>query len=171
MQEEYNEEFSGVFYFTNPTDKERKYLWNNKEYTFPAESTVPLIIPTETLENIQEIRKRFAYRMAEERLFEGEPVKNEAGQIIFEYNKAKEMGGGLPPTFDPKILEPMIHECLKPLAIKRQSIKDGKKLDSEKNYKATKAMGSGYGGVPAEEPTSVFREDENREAVGLMPDR
>ena len=64
-----NDEFSGVFMFTNPTDKERKYLWNNKEYVFPAESTVPLIIPSETLENIQEIRKRFAYRMAEERFY------------------------------------------------------------------------------------------------------
>ena len=99
MDNEYNEDFSGVFMFTNPTKKERKYLWNNKEYVFPAESTVPLIIPSETLENIQEIRKRFAYRMAEERLYEGEIT--EGG---YNYKKAKEMGGGIPPTFDAKIL-------------------------------------------------------------------
>ena len=154
----YNEDFSGVFMFTNPTNKERKYLWNNKESTFPAESTVPLIIPTETLENIQEIRKRFAYRMAEERLYEGE--KTPSG---FEYLQAKEMGRGLPPTFDPKILEPWIEECLKPLPIRRASIKEGKKLDDERQYKATKA---GF----TSSPTEVFKEDENRYPIGVMPD-
>lgn len=152
MQNEENE-FSGVFMFTNPTKEERKYLWNNKEYIFPPESTVPLIIPTETLENIQEIRKRFAYRMAEERFYESE-----------QYMKMKEMGRGLPPTFDPKILEPMIEECLKPLPINRVKIKEGKNLDDERKYKATKA---GFTSSPAE----VFTESENREAVGMMPDR
>lgn len=164
MENDYNDDFSGVFMFTNPTKKERKYLWNNKEYVFPSESTVPLIIPTETLENIQEIRKRFAYRMAEERLYEGEVT-----QSGFNYLKAKEMGGGMPPTFDPKILEPFIQECLKPLPIKRAEIKKGKELDRDSNYKATKAMGSGYGGTVQESPTDVFSENENREAVGLMP--
>jgi hypothetical protein len=163
MQNE-NEEFSGVFYFTNPTDKERKYLWNNIEYTFPAESTVPLIIPTETLENIQEIRKRFAYRMAEERLFDGEPVLDRSGKVVFEYEKAKEMGKGLPPTFDAKILEPMIKECLKPLPIKRAVITPGKEIDDDTKYKATRA---GF----KSSPTEVFKEEDNRYEVGVMPDR
>lgn len=162
----YNEDFTGVFYFTNPTKQERTYLWNNKEYTFPPESTVPLIIPTETLENIQEIRKRFAFRMAEERLFEGEQVKDKNGTTIFEYKKAKEMGGGLPPTFDHKILEPMIEECLKPLPVKRTMPKEGKKLDDDKNYKATKAVGKN------EDLNAVFREETaNAPVLGVMPDR
>jgi len=161
-----NEEFSGVFMFTNPTKKERKYLWNNKEYIFPAESTVPLIIPTETLENIQEIRKRFAFRMAEERVYEGEVTPSG-----YNYKKAKEMGNGMPPTFDQKILEPFIEECLKPLAVKRAAIKEGKKLDDERNYKATKGMGSGFGGQPSESPAEIFTENENRQAIGVMPDR
>lgn len=149
-----NEEFSGVFYFTNPTDKERKYLWNNKEYVFPAESTVPLIIPTESLENIQEIRKRFAYRMAEERFYEGK-----------EYAKMKGMGNGMPPTFDPKILEPMIQECLKPLPVKRAAIKQGKKVDDERNYKSTKAMGQN------DNPAALFAEEnQNIETLGVMAD-
>lgn len=164
MQNEH-EDFSGVFMFTNPTKTERRRLWNNKEYVFPAESTVPLIIPTETLENIQEIRKRFAKDMALERLYEGETVYARDGKtVVFQYKKAKEMGNGLPPTFDEKILEPMIEECLKPLEIKRAEIKEGKKLDDNNNYKATKA---GFVSSPAE----VFTEGENREAVGLMPDR
>lgn len=155
MENEYNEDFSGVFYFTNPTNKERKYLWNNKEYAFPPESTVPLIIPTESLENIQEIRKRFAYRMAEERFYEGD-----------EYKKMKEMGGGLPPTFDPKILEPMIQECLKPLPVKRAKIEKGREIDKESNYKATKAVGRN------EDLNMVFREESaNAPVLGEMPDR
>lgn len=161
MNEEYNEDFSGVFMFTNPTTKVRKYLWNNKEYTYPPESTVPLIIPSETLENIQEIRKRFAYRMAEERVYEGEVTPSG-----FDYNKAKEMGRGTPPTFDPKILEPFIAECLKPLPVKRASIQKGKDVDSDRNYKATKAVGKGA------DLADVFREEnQNIPELGVMPDR
>ena len=161
MNNDINEDFSGVFMFTNPTKKERKYLWNNKEYVFPAESTVPLIIPSETLQNIQEIRKRFAYRMAEERLYEGEIT--EGG---YNYKKAKEMGGGMPPTFDDKILEPWIHECLKPLPVKRAVIKQGKKIDDESNYKATKAMSQN------DNPSALFAEEnQNIPVLGTMSDR
>lgn len=158
--EEYNEEFTGVFYFTNPTKEDRKYLWNNKEYNFPAESTVPLIIPSETLENIQEIRKRFAYRMAEERVYEGEITPSG-----YDYNKAKVMGNGMPPTFDEKILEPFIQECLKPLVIKRASVKTGGEIDNERNYKATKAMGQG------DNPNMLFAEENrNVPVLGKMAD-
>jgi hypothetical protein len=138
MESEYNEEFSGVFMFTNPTDQERKYLWNNKEYTFPPQSTVPLIIPTETLENI--------------RFYEGA-----------EYKRMKEMGNGMPPTFDDKILEPMIEECLKPLPMSRASIKQASKIDDERNYKATKALEEG------EDPNMLFAEEnKNVQKFGKM---
>jgi hypothetical protein len=145
------EDFGGVFYFTNPTDKERKYLWNNKEYTFPPEATVPLIIMGEPLENVQEIRKRFAYRMAEERFYEGA-----------QYKKMKEMGNGIPPTFDTKILEPMIEECLKPLAIKKATIKEAKPEDL-KFSRVTKAIGS------SGDLGSVFKEEmQNPQTFGEM---
>lgn len=148
------EEFGGVFYFTNPTDKERKYLWNNKEYIFPPMSTVPLIIMGEPLENIQEIRKRFAYRMAEERFYESK-----------EYLKMSKMGNGLPPTFNPNILEPMIEECLKPLPLSKAKIKEGKKED-ERHYKATKAMGKG------DNPNMIFAEEnKNPPVLGAMADK
>lgn len=155
MEDTYNDEFGGVFYFTNPTKQERKYLWNNKEYVFPPESTVPLIIPTETLENIQEIRKRFAYRMAEERFYESD-----------QYMKMKDMGNGMPATFDPKILEPMIQECLKPLEIKRAGVKNAKNIDDERNYRATKALDD------SEDPSELFKEEnKNVEKLGVMSDR
>lgn len=150
MENDINE-FTGVFYFTNPTDKERTYLWNNKEYTFPAKSTVPLIIPSEPLENIQEIRKRFAFRMAEERWYESE-----------EYAKMSKMGNGLPPTRDDKVLEPMIEECLKPLPITRAVVKEGKK-DDGRNYKASKAISE------KDNPNYVFAEEnKNPPVLGEM---
>lgn len=155
MENDYNDEFGGVFYFTNPTKKERKYLWNNKEYTFPPEATVPLIISTESLENIQEIRKRFAYRMAEERFYEGETTPSGAN-----YLKMKEMGGGLPPTFDEKVLEPFIEECLKPLPVKRAKVAVSKiDVDDERNFKITKAMGEG------DDPARLFAEENRPENI------
>jgi hypothetical protein len=149
-----HEEFEGVFYFTNPTDEERKYLWNNKEYTFPPKSRVPLIIPNETLENIQEIRKRFAYRMAEERFYESA-----------EYKRMKDMGNGMPPTFDPKILEPMIEECLAPLPKSRAVVRQAAPLDDERLYKATKALSKN------DDPNRIFAEDnQNIPTLGEMPE-
>lgn len=163
--EDSNEEFGGVFYFTNPTKKDSKRLWNNKEYTFPAESTVPLIIPSEPLENIQEIRKRFAKDLALERLYDGEKVVDANGNILFDYLKAKEMGGGLPPTFDEKILESFIQECLKPLPIKRASVKSAPSIDNERNYKATKALSE------SEDPNFLFKEEsQNAPRLGVMRD-
>lgn len=154
------EEFNGTFYFTNPTDKERSYLWNNREYTFPAKSTVPLIIMGEPLENIQEIRKRFAYRMAQDRFYEGE--KPSVGES---YTKLKNMGNGLPPTFNPTIFEPWIEECLTPLPIAKSNVKQAKSIDSERNYKASKAMGEG------DNPNMIFAEENKRPPVlGKMSD-
>lgn len=145
-------EFDGVFRFTNWTDKERTYLWNNKEYTFPAKSTVPLIILNEPLENVQEIRKRFAYRLAEEVWYESK-----------DYEKMSKMGNGLPPTRDDKVLEADIEKCLSPLPIGRASVKEGKK-EKDTVYKATKALKGG------EDPNYLFREEnQNVPTLGEMP--
>lgn len=155
-----NEEFGGVFYFTNPTKKTRTCLWNNKEYSFEPESRTPLIIASETLENIQEIRKRFAKKIALDRVYEGEVTPSG-----YDYMKAKEMGNGMPPTFDEKILEPFIEECLKPLPIKRATVKEGKKVDDDRNYRATKAMGQG------DNPVMLFAEEnQNPPVLGKMSD-
>lgn len=151
-------EFDGVFRFTNPTKKDRKYLWNNKEYTFPAESTVPLVIMGEPLENIQEIRKRFAYRMAEERFYEGEVAPTGEN-----YNAMKVQGNGLPPTFDSKILDPWIQECLKPLTLAKAQISEVPKV--EHNFKATKAIGNN------DNPNMAFAdENKNPPVLGQMSD-
>lgn len=148
-----HEDFSGIYYFTNPTKKERTFLWNNKEYTFEPETRSPIIINSESTENIQEIRKRWAYKLALERLYEGEILPSG-----YDYNQQKIMGNGTPPTFDEKILEPFIEECLKPLAIKRATVKEGKSLDSERNYKVTQAVSENtdLNRIFAEEPIQTL---------------
>ncbi len=147
-------DFDGVFRFTNATDEDFTHLWNNKEYTFPAGKTVPLIIPDETLENIQEIRKRFAYDLAVREFYKGK-----------EYSKMSKMGNGLPPTFDEKILEPMIEQCLKPLPMAKATMRV-KKGDLDKNYKGSKAIGKD------DSPNFIFREEADQAvAIGKQPDK
>jgi hypothetical protein len=123
-----DENFEGVFRFTNATDEDFKVLWNNIEYTYPAHSTVPMIIPNESQENIQEIRKKFAYKLAIREFYKGK-----------EYQKMSKMGGGIPPTFDEKLLQPWIDQCLLPLPKAVAQVKVLPK-DSDKRYKGSKAI-------------------------------
>lgn len=146
-------DFDGVFRFTNVTDEDFVTLWNNKEYLFPAGKTVPLVIPDETLENIQEIRKRFAHNLATREFYSGKVYKTMSKQ-----------GGGLPPLFDEKLLEPMIEACLTPLPSAKISVKQLPE-DNEKKYKGSKAMSE------KENPNYLFREEaDNAKALGKQPD-
>lgn len=117
----------GVFYFTNNSKENFIVLWNNKEYTFPAKSCSPMLIPGEPPENVQEIRKKFAYKWAEREWYSGR-----------EYKAMAKMGQGLPPTRDDKVLEPLIEMCLNPLPIEKAKVKEVKK--TKMNIKASKTI-------------------------------
>lgn len=125
-------EFVGVFYFTNWTDEDYVHLWNNQEYTFPKKSMVPLIMPKETSEAIQEIRKRFAYDLAVREFYSGKEYQ----RLVKLGNKA----GGIPPIFDEKILEPMIEKCLNPLPLAKAQVRNVER-DEESKFKGSKAVG------------------------------
>lgn len=125
---EINNDFDGVFRFTNATEEDFTALWNNKEYVYPKGTCCPMIIPNETLENIQEIRKRFAYKLAVREFYKSKT-----------YDTMKDQGRGLPPTFDEKVLQPWIDQCLSPLPIARAEVNELPK-DSESNYKGSKAV-------------------------------
>src|SRR6266853_2493591 len=109
--EDYPEDFDGVFKFTNATDEDFKTLWNNNEYTYPAGKTVPMIIANTTLEEIQQIRKYFAKRLAEREFFKTKGFKKISN------GTANPNGGGtlVPSMFNESALQPWIDECLKPL--------------------------------------------------------
>jgi hypothetical protein len=112
--------FDGSFKFTNTSKEDFKVLWNNKEYTFPAESTCPMVIPGESLENIQEIRKKFALKWAQREFAKSKEWK----AIEKEGNKHH-----TPATYNESILESYVQQCLNPLPLSATSVKDAPKKD------------------------------------------
>lgn len=152
-------EFRGIFYFTNDTDEDFTAFWNNEEYTFPKHKTSPMIMPEETARSIQEIRKRFAYKLAMREFYAGKEYK----RLVALGNKSQ---GGIPPMFDEKLLEPIIESCLKPLPVEKAKVKAGKKVD-ERIFKGSKAISD------KDNPNYVFREeseDQNIPKKGVQPD-
>lgn len=117
-------DFDGIFRFTNWTNKEFKAKWDSIEYTFPANSTIPLIIPNATPIEIQSIRKKFAKELAIE--------------IFYQSEKFKKMDdpsqGKNPPLYVDNDLAPYIQRCLEPLPIARAKLKSLPK-DNEDNYR------------------------------------
>jgi hypothetical protein len=133
----------GVFYFTNPglfkmrqedgtMTADFTTLWNNKEYIFQAETTVPLVIANEPPENIQHIRKQFAKNYAQA-WFHQTP----------RYKKLVKDGKNLPATYNEDTeFKAVIQACLTPLPKGQMTVKDLPK-DSEDNYKGSKAIRPG----------------------------
>lgn len=135
----YNE---GVFYFTNPglakfKDKfgtestDFSTLWNNKEYTFKGKTTVPLLIPSTTPEEIQSIRKQFA--------------KNYATAWFFTTKRYKDLvkaGGYIPATYDEDTEYGAVYQaCLTALPKSQLSVRDLPN-NTEDELKGSKAVGS-----------------------------
>jgi hypothetical protein len=143
--------FDGVFRFTNCSDEPFIALWNNKEYTFPPKSTCPMLIPNESPENVQNIRKMFAKKYAIREF-----------QKSSEFTRLSGMGRGLPPIIGEEILTPWIQQCLEPLPVSEVKTKERPK-DSSKNYKGSKA-------ISKDENVNFAFKDEEPTAVGEMPE-
>ena len=135
--EDYPEDFEGVFYFTNATDEDFTTLWNNKEYTFLAGTTSAMIIANEPLENVQQIRKYFAKRLAEREFFKGK----EFGKMKNGIPNAGSGANMIASSYDEKALQPWVDQCLEPLPRAKAIV--AKIPDETLNVKAAKAIGSG----------------------------
>ena len=133
---------NGVFFFTNPglakfKDREGNVttdfstLWNNREYTFKGKTTVPLLIPSTTPEEIQNIRKQFA--------------KNYATAWFFttkRYQDLVKKGGYIPATYDEDTeYQTVIQACLTALPQSKLEVKEVPKA-SEEDFKGSKAVGN-----------------------------
>lgn len=114
--------FDGIFRFTNATNKDFTTEWNSKAYTFPAGTTVPLIIPGETPENVQNIRKLFARKLAEREFYQSARY-----DVLNGMSK-----NGTPPTFDEGELAKYIQACLEPLPESRASVVELPKMDESR---------------------------------------
>jgi len=132
----------GVFFFTNPglakfKDKfgnestDFSTLWNNREYTFKGKTTVPLLIPSTTPEEVQNIRKQFA--------------KNYATAWFHTTKRYQELvkkGGYIPATYDEDTeYKDVIQACLTALPKSNAEVRQVKN-DIEEDLKGSKAVGS-----------------------------
>ncbi len=105
-------DFDGVFRFTNWTNQEFKSKWDSVEYTFPANSTIPLIIPSASPIEIQSIRKKFAKELAIEVFHNSDKFKtlNDPEKGMRQYN-------------EDSVLKEYIQKCLEPLPIAKATLK------------------------------------------------
>lgn len=151
-------DFDGVFRFTNWTDADFSGFWNNKEYLFRAGTCSPMILSDETLENIQEIRKRWAHQLATREWYKGK-----------DFAKLNKAGGMHPATYDEKLLEPMIEKCLNPLPMAKLTVKT-RKGDSEKNYKSKAISDSDNPNFMFSSESDPKSPEFNGRIVGKLPD-
>lgn len=98
-------DFDGTFKFTNFTDEEFTTKWDNISYTFPAKSTIPLIIVNATPLEIQNIRKKFARDLATIEWYKSEKFKMMDAHVP----------GGTPALYTEADLKPFVQRCLEPL--------------------------------------------------------
>lgn len=111
-------DFDGVFRFSNPSKEDFIGIWGSKEYLFPAESTVPLVIMEHSPLEIQHIRKKFAKDLAEREFYKSKSYKvmqgqeGKSGNRVF--NSIHQAA-----TYTLKDLEPYIQQCLKPLPVSK----------------------------------------------------
>jgi hypothetical protein len=149
---------NGVFYFSNNADEEFSAWWNSVRYTFPAHTASPMIIAGESAENIQNIRKRFAQKWAEEQLA--------GSKAMVALEKATGKNATLYPPVSPyySALEPLIQACLSPLPIEQATQKQEAPITRKgETIKATR---------PVEKQTSakqiLDREDPSKTEVGQL---
>ena len=122
-------DFSGVFNFTNFTDKEFKAKWNSVEYTFPPLKSTPMIISGASPEDVQVIRKKFARELAIEVWY---------GTDKFKYMDSPDRGQR-PATYTDSDLAPFIQKCLDPLPV-GQVVAKALPKDKSENYPNSKVL-------------------------------
>lgn len=132
----------GVFFFTNPGIAKFKdivgnvtadwsTLWNNREYSFKGKTTVPLLIPNTTPEEVQSIRKQFA--------------KNYATAWFHttkRYQDLVKKGGYIPATYNEDTeYKEVIQACLTPLPKSNAAVREIPKINEAEEFKGSKAIG------------------------------
>jgi hypothetical protein len=123
-------DFDGVFRFSNPSDEDFVGIWGGKEYLFPAESTVPLMIMEHSPIEIQHIRKKFAKDLAEREFYKSKEYKvmqgqeGKSGNRVF--NSIHQAA-----TYTIADLEPYIQACLKQLPVSKLVSKEASKVHVE----------------------------------------
>ncbi len=125
-------DFDGVFRFTNASDEDIEFLWNNVKYLFKAGTCSPMIIKGEDYDNIQEIRKMWARKYATREFYKSSGYD----RLVALGNKS---AMGIPPTYSDDELEPWIQQCLQPLPQVKAMVTETKQVPPK--MKAFKTVG------------------------------
>lgn len=129
------ENFTGVFYFTNPDDEDFEGKWGGKGYLYPSMKTTPMVIMDATPLEIQNIRKKFAKELGERMFFKStkyetlrrtEGARNENGTITPSLNSIHQAN-----VYAPTDLQQFVDKCLEPLPLAQQKVVDIPKRDVE----------------------------------------
>lgn len=140
------QEFNGQFFFTNPDTEDFTAFWNGTPYTFEAMKTSPFYVLDANPLETQEIRKRFALKLAQRMWGKTKEYRD---------LEKKSEGKPTPMHYDPaKVLQPFIDQCLKPLPVAQTKV--GRKhkeepqlrIDPKTNKPAVRVYGEAdQGGV------------------------
>lgn len=117
-----------IFYFTNNSNEDWTTQWNKIIYTFPKKKTVRMYIQDATPLEVQNIRKMFAYRFAQDQFLKSA-----------EYKHLVALGKGTATSYSDKLFQPWIDECLKPLPKAKLQVQELEE-NQEANFKATKPV-------------------------------
>lgn len=123
-------DFDGVFRFSNPSTEDFIGIWGNKEYLFPAGTTVPIVIMEHSPVEIQHIRKKFARDLAEREFYKSKEYKGMRDQEGKPGNRTFS-GIHQAATYTISDLEPYIQKCLEPLPASELLSKPAKKVKTE----------------------------------------
>lgn len=136
------EDFDGVFRFTNPSEEDFIGYWGGIAYPFPALKTTPMLIRNATPEEVQNIRKKFAKKLAEREYFKSSDAKSkEAGEKL---NNMPQFGSiHQAASYSESELTRYIQQCLEPLptakasafVVQQEPIEDRLSKDEEGNLR------------------------------------
>ncbi len=132
-------DFDGTFKFTNYTNEDFVARWNSIEYTFPKEKTVPIIIPSATPLEIQNIRKKFARELAVREWYKTPKFQGMNAHTP----------GGTPALYTDSDIAPFVQRCLEPLPLGHTTAKvivkneDSKFSVDNKGRKRTRVLEEG----------------------------
>ncbi len=118
------EDYDGTFRFTNWTDEDFVAKWDSKEYTFPAQTTSPMIIPNQTALEIQQIRKKFAKDLAEREFTKVKAFKDLLKQERNPDGTPKTHSIFMAAMYTISALTPLIQRALEPLPVSRANVKE-----------------------------------------------
>lgn len=123
-------DFTGVFYFTNPTKTDFVGKWGGKNYTYPAMTTSPMVIPEHSPLEIQHIRKKFAKDLAEREFFNSDSYELFRKQEGTPNNRTMS-GIHQAAAYTINDLTPFIQKCLEPLPISKAFVEKAQTRDIE----------------------------------------